>query len=92
MVTYDKNCWPGFNVFVSVFIKATHFSFHNNILFFFTQLNETLQVFRINGNKIGNKGVMAIAGSLQVNAVLQELDISDTDMVGSVIYTIFKYI
>ena len=35
---------------------------------------------------------MAIAGSLQVNAVLQELDISDTDMVGSVIYTIFKYI
>ena len=73
-----------------VMYEATHFSFHNTVIFFFfTQLNETLQIFRINGNKIGNKGVMAIAGSLQVNAVLQELDISDTDMVWSVIYTIF---
>ena len=48
---------------------------------FLDQMNETVHVFKVNGNKIGNKGAMAIAGSLQVNPVLQELDISDTDMV-----------
>ena len=45
-------------------------------------MNETLLVLKLNGNKICNKGAMAIAGSLQVNMTLEELDMADTDMVG----------
>ena len=44
-------------------------------------MNETLLVLKLNGNKIGNQGALAIAGSLQVNTILEELDIADTDMV-----------
>lgn len=44
-------------------------------------MNETLLILRINGNKICDKGALAIAGSLQVNTVLEELDLADTDMV-----------
>ena len=44
-------------------------------------MNETLLVLKLNGNKICNKGALAIAGSLQVNTILQELDMADTDMV-----------
>ena len=45
-------------------------------------MNETLLVLKLNGNKICNKGALAIAGALQVNTILQELDMADTDMVG----------
>jgi hypothetical protein len=44
-------------------------------------MNETLLVLKLNGNKICNKGALAIAGALQVNAILRELDMADTDMV-----------
>ena len=47
----------------------------------FLQMNETLLVLKLNGNKICNKGALVIAGALQVNMVLQELDMADTDMV-----------
>ena len=48
---------------------------------FILQVNETLQKLKLDGNKIGNKGCMAIAGALQVNTVLEELDLAETDMV-----------
>ena len=35
----------------------------------------------MNGNKIGNEGGMALAGALQVNTVLEELDLAETDLV-----------
>jgi hypothetical protein len=44
-------------------------------------MNETLLVLKLNGNKICNKGALAIAGALQVNTILRELDMADTDMV-----------
>ena len=44
-------------------------------------MNETLRVLKLNGNKIGNKGAMAIAGALQVNCVLEELDLAEIDLV-----------
>ncbi len=44
-------------------------------------MNETLRVLRMNGNKIGNKGGMAIAGALQVNTILEEIDLAETDLV-----------
>ncbi len=46
-------------------------------------MNETLLVLKLNGNKICNKGALAIAGALQVNTILQELDMAETDMVGA---------
>ena len=36
---------------------------------------------RINGNKIKTKGGLAIAGALQVNTMLEELDLAETDQV-----------
>jgi len=36
---------------------------------------------RLNGNKIKTKGGMAIAGALQVNTMLEELDLAETDQV-----------
>lgn len=45
------------------------------------QVNETLGKLRLNGNKIENKGGMAIAGALQVNTMLEELDLAETDQV-----------
>jgi hypothetical protein len=47
------------------------------------KVNDTLRVLKLNGNKIGNKGGMAIAGTLQVNTVLEELDISEVDLVSN---------
>lgn len=47
----------------------------------FFQVNETLGKLRLNGNKIKNKGGMAIAGALQVNTMLEELDLGETDQV-----------
>lgn len=45
------------------------------------QVNETLGKLRLNGNKIKNKGGMVIAGALQVNTMLEELDLGETDQV-----------
>lgn len=45
------------------------------------QVNETLGKLRLNGNKIKNKGGMSIAGALQVNTMLEELDLGETDQV-----------
>ena len=45
------------------------------------QVNETLRVLKLNGNKIGNKGAMAVAGALQVNTALEDLDLAEIDMV-----------
>lgn len=33
------------------------------------------------GNKIGNKGAMQLAVMLQINAALEEVDVSDCDLV-----------
>ena len=38
----------------------------------------------MNGNKIGNKGGMALAGALQVNTVLEELDLGEADLVSKI--------
>ena len=35
----------------------------------------------MNGNKIDNKGGMAIAGALQVNTILDDIDLAETDLV-----------
>ena len=43
----------------------------------------------MNGNKIGNKGGMALAGALQVNTVLEELDLGETDLVSN-LHSMFK--
>ena len=45
------------------------------------QVNETLGKLRLNGNKIKNNGGMAITGALQVNTMLEELDLGETDQV-----------
>ena len=50
-------------------------------MLFLWQVNETLRTLKLNGNKIGNKGGMAIAGALQVNTVLEELDLANVDLV-----------
>ena len=57
-------------------------------------MNETLVKLRLNGNKIKNKGGMAIAGALQVNTMLEELDLGETDQVmyhSCVNRTVFVY-
>lgn len=33
------------------------------------------------GNKIGNKGAMQLAAMLQINSTLEEVDVSDCDLV-----------
>lgn len=38
-------------------------------------------MLRMTGNKIGNKGAMQLAAVLQINSTLEELDISDCDLV-----------
>ena len=48
------------------------------------QMNETLRTLRMNGNKIGNKGGMSLAGALQVNTILEELDLGETDLVSEI--------
>ena len=54
------------------------------------QVNETLSKLRLNGNKIDNKGGMAIAGTLQVNTMLEELDLAETDQV--IMYICTRYL
>ena len=49
--------------------------------FVYLKVNETLAKLRLNGNKIKTKGGMAIAGALQVNTMLEELDLAETDQV-----------
>ena len=49
--------------------------------FFLLQINETLRTLKMNGNKIDNKGGMAIAGALQVNTILDDIDLAETDLV-----------
>lgn len=48
-------------------------------------MNDTLISLKLNGNKFGNKGGMALAGALQVNKTLEDLDIGDTDQVSSLV-------
>ena len=54
---------------------------HLSVHLFQSQVNETLGKLRLNGNKIKNKGGMAFAGALQVNTMLEELDLGETDQV-----------
>ena len=44
-------------------------------------MNETLITLRMDGNKFGRVGGLALAGSLQVNTTLEELDITNTEQV-----------
>lgn len=53
----------------------------NEKILFFIKKNQTLIYLNLNGNKIGNKGGMAMAQMLQVNFILQHLDIGNTDQV-----------
>ena len=46
-------------------------------------MNETLRLLKLNRNKIGNKGGIAIAGALQVNTILETLDLAETDLVSN---------
>lgn len=46
-----------------------------------SQKNKSLKMLRMTGNKIGNKGAMQLAAMLQINSTLEELDISDCDLV-----------
>lgn len=55
------------------------------------QVNETLGKLRLNGNKIKNKGGMAIAGALQVNTMLEELDLGETDQVMDIIKEFYSW-
>ena len=48
---------------------------------FFQQQSSSLKSLRMTGNKIGNRGAMHLAGMMQVNATLEELDVSDCDLV-----------
>jgi len=45
------------------------------------QKNKSLKTLRMTGNKIGNKGGMQLAAMLQINATLEEVDVSDCDLV-----------
>lgn len=45
------------------------------------QMNETLITLKIDGNKFGRVGGLALAGALQVNTTLEELDITNTEQV-----------
>lgn len=45
------------------------------------QTNESLKALRLTGNKIGNRGGMALAQMLQVNTTLEALDVADCDLV-----------
>jgi len=45
------------------------------------QKNTSLKTFRLNGNKIGNRGGLYFAQALQVNVVLESLDLADSDLV-----------
>lgn len=49
--------------------------------FLISQKNKSLKMLRMTGNKIGNKGAMQLAAVLQINSTLEELDISDCDLV-----------
>lgn len=53
-------------------------------------MNETLRVLKLNGNKIGNTGGMALAGALQVNTVLEEIDLGETDLVSNLMLFILS--
>lgn len=44
-------------------------------------MNETLKVLKLDGNKCGVYGGMAIAGALQVNMTLEELNLNNTEQV-----------
>ncbi len=46
-----------------------------------SQKNKSLKMLRMTGNKIGNKGAVQLAAMLQINSTLEELDISDCDLV-----------
>lgn len=45
------------------------------------QHNISLKKLRMMGNKIGNKGAVHFASMLQINSTLEELDMSDCDLV-----------
>lgn len=47
------------------------------------QRNSTLLALRLSGNKIGNRGAMHLAGMLQVNNTLRELEVADCDLVNN---------
>lgn len=53
------------------------------------QKNKSLKSLRMTGNKIGNKGGMQLAAMLQTNVTLEEVDVSDCDLV---IFPKHKYI
>ena len=44
-------------------------------------MNDTLKKLRLDGNKFGRIGGLAIAGALQVNTTLEELDVNNTEQV-----------
>ena len=44
-------------------------------------MNETLVTLKMDGNKFGRVGGLALAGALQVNTTLEELDITNTEQV-----------
>lgn len=44
-------------------------------------MNETLRTLKMDGNKFGRVGGLALAGALQVNTTLEELDITNTEQV-----------
>ena len=51
-------------------------------------MNDTLKVLKLDGNKCGSFGGMAIAGALQVNITLEELNMNNTEQV---CLTVFRY-
>lgn len=51
------------------------------------QSNHTLLSLRLSGNKIGNEGSMHMASLLQVNDTLEELELSDCDLVNTHTHT-----
>ena len=60
------------------------------VMFYSLQINETLRTLKMNGNKIDNKGGMAIAGALQVNTILDDIDLAETDLVRVAYFSFFK--
>jgi len=44
-------------------------------------MNDTLRELKLDGNKFGRVGGLAIAGALQVNTTLEELDMTNTEQV-----------
>lgn len=70
------NLYSQYDLFKS-FITARAF----NQCIYSLQTNESLKALRLTGNKIGNRGGMALAQMLQVNTTLEALDVADCDLV-----------